>query len=757
MPARLFGRSTALAEALALLEPRPRLLAIWGLGGIGKTTLANAMLDALRARGEAVFRVSLSNAHDLDGFVHAVAHALGVPLRHPSPAEQRATLEGHLSRLRSATILLDAFESVQDAATPAVLGFSRAASRVGIVITTRRRLDAPEVRQYPLNPLSTEPAPGHLLSPAAMLFAQRARQVRPSSATDKSADDVQRIVERLAGIPLAIELAAARAAVLSVSQIRQRLDRDFALIDQAGALLGEQTVAAAIAWSWHLLPPFAQQVLARASIFNGPFDRAAAEAVCDLGGGRLAEAVESLVQLSLLVCESSAWAPGQAQYRLLDVVRSFAAGRLDAPARRESWARYVRHYLEGVDADDTGVTLDFRFRSLQFYGAHDGHYAAILRRGRAEGDSLTWLRALLRWSCAPQHNDAPRRLLQPLDEVIAAARAHDLADPALRRAVVAALLEKSRRADDVGEREGGGPALAEARALAEQSRDPLLRGLVEFTTGQREQMWGDTEAMRRHFDEALRLLGPDNPHNALPWLQMYRMLSAVRDEDWTTAAALGAGEMQRLAHVEAPYLDFTVALVRALAVYALGRHDELRVCLAAARDSAGRTGRHMSRAFTYGHLAVFEQAHNDFAQAEADIDICMQDLAPETPVWLMADAQYRRGVLLFEQQRYPEALEAHRLAAEAGATQKRARTAHLWVAIGHANLGDPAAARAALDAARKAPAPEGWETELRLVELLWQAVDPVGDRAAVRRALAEVAPRNPLHTTLMRVLERELA
>ena len=337
------GRSAELQSLALQLQSGSRLVSMLGPAGTGKTRLARRY--ALAWLGEwpgGVYFCDLSEAHSLDGIYFAVALALGVPLGKDDPAMQL----GHAIAGRGrCLVILDNFEQVQQHATDTVGRWLDRAVAATFVITSRERLhlEGEEV-------LAVEPLP--LDSDAIDLFAVRAGAQRPGFELDEGNHHaVAEVVRLLDGLPLAIELAAARVRVLSPAQMVERLKDRFVLLAKAkGSVARQATLRAAIDWSWALLTPWEQRALAQCAVFEGSFTLEAAEVVLDLGvwpeASPAMDAIQGLVDKSLL----RVWVPNTGQG--LDVepyfgmylsVHEYAVEKLELDGAYEARRAQERH------------------------------------------------------------------------------------------------------------------------------------------------------------------------------------------------------------------------------------------------------------------------------------------------------------------------------------------------------------------------------------------------------------------------------
>ena len=361
-PAPLVGREQELDEIMALvLAGEPRLVTLTGPGGVGKTRLA------LHAGGEL-----------LDRFTHGVRVVNLAPLVDPSlvgPTVRHAVdaagagaatppSEKHDGEL---LLVVDNFEHLLPAA-PMVAEVARAAPRVRWLVTSRAPLRLPGERVYEVRPLATPAASDdpELLRgiESVALFTDRARAIRPEFTVDASnARAIATLCAALDGLPLAIELAASRVAVLSPGQLAARLADGLEILDSGLRARSARhgSLRATIAWSHDLLEVNERRLFGRLSVFAGGADLGAIEAVCGEGADVVGP-LANLVDLSLVRTAGSVDEP---RFAMLDTIRAFAAERLVAEDRGgEVRGRHARHFLKLAEQaephfrGDPGVWLD---------------------------------------------------------------------------------------------------------------------------------------------------------------------------------------------------------------------------------------------------------------------------------------------------------------------------------------------------------------------------------------------------------------
>jgi predicted ATPase/class 3 adenylate cyclase len=324
---RFVGREQEIAAVNDLLA-HARLLTLTGVGGTGKTRLAlQVAADLLEEYPDGVWLVELAPLADPTLVPQTVASALGV--REEPRRPLTATLTDHL-RPKSLLLVLDNCEHLLTASAQLADALLRACPKLRILASSREGLGVLGEQTYRVPSLSL---PDHKHLPpletlqefeAVQLFADRARLSQATFAlTPANARAVAQVCERLDGIPLALELAAARVKALPVEQIVQRLEDRFRLLTGGSrtALPRQQTLRAAMDWSYDLLTEEERALLRRLSVFTGGFTLAAAEAVCAENGieeGDVLDLLTRLVEKSLAVYEAEL---GEGRYRLLETVR----------------------------------------------------------------------------------------------------------------------------------------------------------------------------------------------------------------------------------------------------------------------------------------------------------------------------------------------------------------------------------------------------------------------------------------------------
>jgi predicted ATPase/class 3 adenylate cyclase len=349
----MVGRDELLDRLGELLE-RPGLVTLIGPGGVGKTSLAlHAGYRLIDRFPDGVWFVDLASVHDAAGVAVSVARAMGVARRPDQALED--TLRDVLA-VRQALLILDNAEHVREATRDVAARVALHGSSARLLATSRVALGAPAETRVRVDPLPTPDRIGVVdladaaRCPALALFVERARASRPDfGLTEDNLAHAIDICDHLDGLPLAIELAAARTEVLSVEQIAARLTRRFRLL-QAGPEHDDRhrTMTATLDWSFELLSERGKQLFIRLGSLASSFDLNAASAVADADELDVLELLSELVNNSMLATDPQ---PDSVRYRMLETMREYAAMRLDEAPDAENVRRLHAQFFAGVAAD----------------------------------------------------------------------------------------------------------------------------------------------------------------------------------------------------------------------------------------------------------------------------------------------------------------------------------------------------------------------------------------------------------------------
>ena len=394
---RFFGREQGRAQAVEALEaPDTRLVTLTGPGGVGKTRLALETARQIAAHPGSRFAgpvcfVPLADLSDARLIPAAIAEALS--LTRDDTAEPLDQVVAALSSLPPALLVLDNFEHLVERGAPLVLSLLTRLPALTCLVTSRRRLALPGERECPVHPLPVPPPP-RLDAPetpdrvaesaGAQLFVDRAQAVRPDfQLTRGNAAAVAGLCRTLEGIPLAIELVAARAASLSPGQMNERLAQRFALLtSRRGDKDGRhRSLWAAVAWSYDLIPAPLQCFFAGLSVFRGGCTVEAAQAVCAEPG-----ALEFLTQLrerSLVSVEHDGSEP---RFRLLETLREFAEEQFPEEDRARLRARHGDYFVALAEESRAALRGPAQARWLERLEADNDNLRAALEAAHGSAD-----------------------------------------------------------------------------------------------------------------------------------------------------------------------------------------------------------------------------------------------------------------------------------------------------------------------------------------------------------------------------------
>ncbi len=539
-PLTLVGRDGELREIVrTLTNPDVQLLTLTGPGGTGKTRLAQSVGHELRpAFVDGIFFVDLAQVRDPALIAPAIAKELDVTESGGKPVDEALT--GYL-RGRTMLLVLDNFEQVLDAG-PLLASLVAAAPRLKLLVTSRAILRLSVEHEFAVPPLALPdadlvPSLDELAACGSVrLFVERARTARRDFAlTEENAPAVAEICRKLDGLPLAIELAAARIKVLTSSALLERLDERLKLLTGGARDLParQRTMRGAVEWSYDLLNSDDKRAFERLAVFAGGGTLSIAEAVCGSGDGselELLDAVESLIEKSLL--RRTPTSGEEVRFRMLEVVREFALERLrESGDADEIERRHAQAYLELAERVAPEVVSTRAADVLdQLEEEHDNLRAALRWMLDRDAESCLRLAVALRhlWLIRGHLTEGRRWFETILDRSAAA-------PDALRSLAWRAVGHQAMELGDLAAARGH---FDESLRIARTADDPLQVGSASYGLGNIELMLGDVPAARTCFNESLavgRELGFDLlTGNALTGLGE---LARVEGE-WATAHRL---------------------------------------------------------------------------------------------------------------------------------------------------------------------------------------------------------------------------
>jgi predicted ATPase/Tfp pilus assembly protein PilF len=465
------GREGEIADLAGRLAGGVRLLVLLGPAGAGKTRLSRRVAQRIGGRfaGGAWF-CDLTESRSPPDVVAAVASALAIPLSPADPVEQLS----HALRARPPLLLvLDNAEQVVKGVASLAAGWLRAAPSLVIVATSRERLRIEGEEVYPVEPLPEDDA--------VRLFLERARAVPGFVESPEDRPVIAKITERLAGMPLAIELAAARAGVLAPQELLDRLSKALQLLTRGArdATARQATLRGALDWSWDLLTPWERAAYAATSVFRGGWDLEAFEAVVDLSPWPEAppavDVLQDLVERSLVRTWRPVELPAIRRFGLYEAMREHAEEKLRAMAGWEAAAKRHRdHVLALAERLADQLPRHGGIDALRRLGLEADNALAVRDRG-LQADPEAVVRATL--------------ALDPLLYVRGPAQAHaDMLETAAARSEhvpprLRALLLRARgdARRQVGRMADAGADLDAALAIAEASGERQVQAEVKVT------------------------------------------------------------------------------------------------------------------------------------------------------------------------------------------------------------------------------------------------------------------------------------
>jgi predicted ATPase len=590
-----------------------RLVTLTGPGGVGKTRLAVAVGERLRDRfGAGTVFVALETVTDPGLALAAIGRVAGADLtRTGSPLEALAEMFGDGSWL----LILDNLEQVLQVA-PDLGELLARCPGVAILATSRTALGLRAEREYPVPPLPTGPATASAAEvaawPAVALFVDRARAVRPDfELTESNAAAVAEICRRLEGLPLAIELAAARTRLLDPAALLDRLTASLDALGTGAVDLPERqrTLRATVEWSVGLLEDPERSLLEVTAVFVDGWTIQAAAQVADVDEDRALELSEALARHSLVYLDSTDLGP---RLRMLETVREFVAERLWArPDAAEVGRRHAVFYRALAEQADRPLRGPGQNQWLERLQAEAGNLAAAVRWYLAHdpGALPHLFRALWLFWSRRDHEREARPWVEELLPAIGALGPQARAELAWVAAVLAV---------DTGDDSAALAARQRLAPLLPGIQDPFLHAVSQLAMAWSLPITGDVEGALREVAASLEeLRGQDEPV-------------------FTAIAAFGTGSLE----------------------LALGRRDDASRHLRQARDLAQRFGGDWLTAGSQAELGILEVRRSRLDRARAlleqalDLSLASRStpfvtLCLSAHAWLaLADGDPQRAALL---------------------------------------------------------------------------------------------------------------
>lgn len=514
-PSSFVGRAAELAALRARFDEGARLVTLLAPGGMGKTRVATRFAsleaEAYAAHGGGAFFCDLTDARDVQAMCSVVAQAIGEPLERSKDDRAVADALGRaIARRKHALVVLDNVEPIAREAAFVLTAWLSLAPEARFLATSRVVLGVPGEHLAPLEPLEI-PGPrlaraGLMAVPGVDLFLRRAREVRPDFAVaDDDVEALADVVRATDGIPLAIELAAARVRVLGLAELRRRLAAPLDVLvrrDDTGKHASmRRTILDALAQ----LDEAARAALAASSVFRGGFSALAAESVIAEAGIDALSLLDGLVARSLVRAREI---EGEMRFSSFETIRELAAEELAArPDLAERTAsRHARYFADLARDRGDGARAALARELDNLIAAHAHVVAEAARDPEGDGASLALTLAL---AIAPTASARGRfdLSLAVLDRALAAASGAKL--PGIAAATVARGV--ARR--ELGEADAARADLEAGRALARERGDAALEALACVRLGEIVETLGQTGEARALFAEGLACLAraPDGP------------------------------------------------------------------------------------------------------------------------------------------------------------------------------------------------------------------------------------------------------
>jgi predicted ATPase/DNA-binding SARP family transcriptional activator len=788
LPAQLtsfIGRDTDLTRVGKLVD-ESRLVTLTGPGGAGKTRLSLESGSRLTDRmPDGVWLIELAPVVDPAEVPHAVLTVLGLrEMALLTGTRGRVPAQGEyaepLVRLAAALagkrllLLLDNCEHLIDAAARLAARLLADCPGVRILATSREPLGITGETLWPVEPL--EPPPADVTAaeamtyPAVRLLADRAAAARPGFAvTDDTVGDVVRICRALDGMPLAIELAAARLRVLPPDQVAARLDDRFRLLTGGSrtALPRHQTLRAVVDWSWDLLNEAERTLWRGLSIFAGGATLDSAEAVCGLPPDEVLDVLIALVDKSLVI------ASGDGRYRLLETIRAYGLERLSESGDEDRVRRaHALHFLQLAEAAEPELRRSDQLKWFARLAAEHDNLHAALRCAISAGDAslATRLCASLGWYWWLRGHRAEGA------EAAMATVAMPGLPPDLNTAMVYALaaltsvgtardMEQIKswfaKAYEISEAVGGGnrhPLLRaidpfmdlfstgnDSRALAKLTAlfddpDPWLRSFAHMMSGAVNINLGRSADAEREFDIAVAGFREVGERWGTAFTLTARAEIAGWRGDHRSAVSLHEESMRLLAEIGTTEDSPQVRMRLAHELWLLGEHERAEQLITAAVRDAERSGAPETVAWVQYMLGELARRRGDLAEARLRYDRAVELVADVAtgPPHMSAVIASARGHIEAEEGHLDEARARHvealtfAVSSTDGPVMAMAVTGFADLARRHGDANEATELLGAADRLRGAP-DRSLVDMLRLIEELETALGKDAYAAAYRR------------------------